>query len=207
MKSRHTGFTLIEMLVVIGIIVVLTGASLAGFSKMRATAERAKVQELVSNVATAMTALFQQEGVWPKRLLANGASDGVLDANAALPLAKKGYLSLTLNSEETALGGLDRFGIVDPWGAAIIKRRGTAASLTDKVNGSFTVEDHLLHYALDVDGDGFVQGASVGGESVNVRASAIVWCAGKDGKMERYTNGLRRDDIYSWTPGMARKAE
>ena len=206
MKRTHNGFTLIEMLIVIGIITVLTGATLAGFSKMQATAERAKVQELVSNVATALTAYFQTEGAWPKRIAANGGSDGVLDAATAFPLVKAGYLSMTLNSEGTALGGLDRLGVVDPWGAAIIKRKGSSASLSDKV-GSATVEDHLLHYAIDLDGDGFVQNASVGGESVSVRAAAIVWCAGKDGKMERYSVGLKKDDVYSWTQGMARKAE
>ena len=51
------GFTLIEMLVVIGIIAVLVGASIGGFSAMTRTAERAKCQELVSNVATVLCIL------------------------------------------------------------------------------------------------------------------------------------------------------
>lgn len=42
------GFTLVEMLVVIGIIVILLGASIGGFSKMTKSAERAKARELVS---------------------------------------------------------------------------------------------------------------------------------------------------------------
>ena len=205
MKKMHNGFTLVEMLVVIGIIAILMGASISGFAKMRASAERAKVQELVSNVATAMSALYQQEGMWPKRLAANGASDGELDASSALPLAQGGYLSLTMNSSKTALDGLDRLGVADPWGAAVIKARGKSASHSDKV-GTTTVKDHLLHYALDLDGDGIVE-ASVGGESVNVRASAIVWCAGKDGKLESYKKGLKQDDVYSWTPGMATEVQ
>lgn len=208
MKKTHSrnAFTLIEMLIVIGIIAVLTGASLAGFSKMRESAERAKAQELVSNVATALTALFQEEGSWPKRLAANGANDGELDAYAAFPLAKKGYLSLTMNSDKTELDGLDKLGIIDPWGAATVKRRGRSASLSDKVAGSVTVKDHILHYALDLEGVGLVE-ANVGGEPVTIRASAAVWCAGKDGKMEPYTKGLRSDDVYSWAPGMARETK
>ncbi len=205
-KAKN-GFTLIEMLIVIGIITVLVGASISAFSKMRSSADRSRAQELVHNTAVALTAIFQQEGSWPKRLAANGASDGILDAYTALPLAKGGYMSLTMNSDKSALGGLDKLGIVDPWAAAVIKTKGDSASLSDMVNTPQTIQDHILHYALDLDGDGIVDNASVGGETVSVRASAIVWCAGKDGKMEPYTSGLKKDDIYSWTPGQARKAK
>ena len=204
------GFTLIEMLVVIGIIAVLTGAGLAGFSKMRATAERAKVQELVSNTATALSALYQAEGSWPKRLVNPAASgDGKLDADAATPLARGKYMSLTHESasadgKQVRLTGLDKLGVVDPWAAAVIKRRGSSASLGDKVPGAGTVQDHLLHYAIDLDGDGITE-ANVGGKALKIRASAVVWGAGKDGKMESYYDGLKRDDVYSWTPGMVEK--
>jgi prepilin-type N-terminal cleavage/methylation domain-containing protein len=198
------GFSLVEMLVVIGIIAVLIGASIGAYSKMTAGAERAKCQELVSNTATALTVLFQKEGVWPRVLRSQGSSDGELDASAALPLAK--YMSLTTNSDGSQLSGLDRFGIVSPWAAAVIKRKGSSASVSDKV-GDVTVKDHILHYALDLDGDGIIDGASVGGESVAVRATAIVWCCGKDGKMEEYSKGIRSDDVYSWTKGQTQNVK
>ena len=46
-----------------------------------------------------------------------------------------------------------------------------------------------------------VEGASVGGQLVNIRAHAAVWCAGKDGKILPYQKGVRSGGIYSWTPG------
>ena len=114
-------FTLVEMLVVIGIIAILMGASLAGYSKMTKSAERAKCQELVANVSTALTALYQKEGAWPKRLASRAASkDGELDENAAIPLATGGYFSLSHSG--TKLIGADRFGILTPWAAAVVKR-------------------------------------------------------------------------------------
>ena len=214
------GFTLVEMLVVMGIIAVLVAASIGGFSHMTRTADRTKAQELVSNVATALTALYQQEGNWPKRLAIQGATDGELDERASLPLAKGKYISLstTGSGKNLKLAGADRFGIVTPWAAAVIKRRGTSASLSDAV-GAATVKDHLLHYALDLDGDGIIKGASVGGKSVDIRATAAVWCGGRDGVISPYPYASggkgsnkgkvsgRTDDVYSWTPGQTRDVQ
>ena len=221
-KRCRPAFTLIEMLVVIGIIAVLIGASLGGYSSMTKTADRARCQEVVSNVATALTALFQNEGSWPKRLAENGATDGKLDENVAYALVANGrsYFSLTKSTDGRSLGGHDRFGILTPWAQAVVKAQGTAASKGSKV-GTMTVDDHILHYALDLDGDGKILGASVGGQSVDVRATAIVWCGGKDGVIDPYPyangggggkgssskGGTRSDDVYSWTPAQTRDVQ
>ena len=211
------GFTLIEMLVVLGIIAVLVGASIGGFSAMTRSAENTKCQELVANAATALTALFQDEGAWPRRLAASGAVDGELDANNAYALVagSKKYFSLTVSGGR--LAGLDMFGIVSPWAQAVIKRKGSSASLSDVVSsspahGSMTIKDHILHFAIDLDGDGVIKGANVGGQSIDVRATAIVWCGGRDGFIEPYpfAGGGRKgksDDIYSWTPGQTRSVK
>lgn len=200
------GFTLIEMLVVIGIIGILVAAGIGGYSRMIRNAEKTRCQELVLNTATALTALFNDKGCWPKSLLRDGQSDGDLDERAAYPLAKGGYMSLSSNDGK--LAGYDRFGIVSPWAVAVIKNKGSGASLSTKVPGGGTIRDHILHYALDLDGDGIIEGANVGGETINVRATAIVWSCGKDGKVERYSRGLKgADDIYSWTYGQTQNVK
>ena len=130
---ERKGFTLIEMLVVIGIIAILIGASLAGYSSMVKTADRARCQELVSNVATALTMLFQNEGMWPKRLAENGATDGKLDENTAYALVSNGRSYFSLTTRDGKLSGHDRFGIVTPWAQAVIKKQGTSASKSSKV--------------------------------------------------------------------------
>ena len=124
---KRKGFTLIEMLVVIGIIATLMGVMVASVSKFMKSAERARCQELVANTATALTALYQKEGAWPKALINNHNSEQGLDQKAALPLAKGGYMTLTVNNAGTQLSGYDRFGVVSPWALAVIKRRGTSA--------------------------------------------------------------------------------
>ena len=199
------GFTLIEMLVVLGIVAVLVAAGLGAYSGATRAAERKRCQELVSNTATALTALFQAMGAWPRALREKGSTDGKLDADTAFPLAKGGYMSLT--TEGNRLSGLDRFGIVSPWATAHIKRRGSSAQLSDKIGLGTLGEDHTLHFALDLDGDGVIKGASVGGESVDIRATAAVWCCGKDGKLEPYSRGLKKDDVYSWAHGQTQNVK
>ena len=190
-----------EMLVVIGIVATLMGVTIASVSKFIKSAERARCQELVSNTATALTALYQKNGAWPRALIANHNSERGLDAKAALPLAKGGYMSLTMNSGETQLAGYDRFGVVSPWALAVVKRIGASANESTSVPSGGKIQDHVLRYALDIDGNGVIPDVDVGGETKDIRATAAVWCCGKDGRLEAYSIGTRRDDVYSWTPG------
>jgi len=203
------GFTLIEMLIVIGIIATLVGVSMASFSKMMKSAEKTRAQELVSNAASALAAIYESDGIWPKKLREMGATDGKLDLDAALILAKRGNMSLSLANGK--LSGNDRFGILTPWAAKVVERKGAAAALTTPVNANSTVEDHILHFAIDLNGDGIIEGANVGGESVNIRATAAVWCVGKSGGDKgqpwRYSQGLKKDDIYSWTKGQTQAVQ
>ncbi len=195
-------FTLIEMLVVIGIIAVLVGASIGGFAGMTRAAENKKCQELVANTATALTYLFQNKGMWPK-CIRNGASAQLLDKNAALALAT----TMSLTTSNSQLAGLDRFGVVTPWAMTVIKRKGNSASESSKVPSGGTIKDHILRYAIDDDGDGIIKNVSVGGESVSVRATAIVWSCSKDGKEYPYSTGIKKGCSYSWTPGQTRNVE
>lgn len=205
MKRR--GFTLIEMLVVIGIIATLMGVMLASVTKFIKSAEKTRCQELVANTATALTALYQKEGSWPRALIKGHNGGHLLDENAALPLAKGKYMTLTQNSAGTQLSGYDRFGVISPWAFTVLKNRGTSASLSTRVSGGGTIQDHILRYALDLDGDGVIEGVPVGGESIDIRATAVVWCCGKDGKFETYETGLKKDDVYSWTYGQTREVQ
>lgn len=194
-------FTLIEMLVVIGIIVILVGASLAGFGAMRKSAERARARELCLQVKTALESIWDADGIWPKTIRQkSSAADSVLDEEVAYELARRGKMALTYDDASRKTTGVDRFGILSPWGMEAVKNRGSSASLSTSV-GDATVKDHLLRFKVDLDGDGVIDGASVGGESVNIRATVAVWCAGKDGKMEGYHKGVKSDDIYTWAPG------
>jgi len=216
-ENLRAGFTLVEMFVVIGIILVLMGASVGGYSAMTKRAQKARGQELVSNVATALNILFQKQGRWPTALLNEADGDGQLTAKAAACLAVNKLISLSYTKVEKdgesfyTLSGLDRYGIISPWAQAAVKNAGTSGGGTGlRVPSGGTVKDHILHYALDKTGEGIVE-ASVGGVSVRIRANAVVWCSGMDGKEEPYpyagkgSKGRGGDDIYSWSPSQVEK--
>ena len=204
-RGMRSGFTLVEMLIVIGILAVLIGIGLSSFSSSTKTAQKARGQELVSNVATALEAIYQREGVWPRRILAGGASDGQMDENVAYELAKRKVLTLTYEESSKKTKGLDRCGVVTPWAQDTIKAVGIGANQGTQVRSGGTVRDHILHFAVDTDGDGIVE-ASVGGTSVRIRGSVAVWsCGMAGGEIKPYKAGGKAVDIYSWTYSQVEK--
>jgi len=202
------GFTLVEMLIVIGIIAILLAASLASFSKMSKTADKTRAQEAVDNARTALTALYQAKGMWPKRIRDGASSERRLNERVAYVLSNQGYLTLATGNDKT-LVGKDQFGLLTPWAEKLVKHLGTRASLSTKVTGTSTVEDHILYYAIDYDGDGIIENVDVGGEAIDIRATAAVWSIGKSGgnggKPWPYSEGRKKDDVYSWTIGQTRE--
>lgn len=199
------GFTLVEMLIVIGIIAILTGAAMTGFRGAVEKAQAAKCQELVHNVLTALVKVFQDNGSWPSRIISAGQGSGEMTAEIGGELARRKALSLNyrlVENEETGekvykLVGLDQCGVVSPWAAEVVKRKAANGnvSLNEPVPGGGTIRDHVLRFSIDDDEDGLVKVSYEGGKSVTVRASAAVWCCGRDGKFGT------RDDIKSWAKG------
>lgn len=208
MKSAK-GFTLIEMLVVIGIIAVLAGAGLGAFKGAIASAQKARATELVSNVMTALVSVMQKDEAWPKAVLAAGAGGGgEMTPEVGAALARRGVLSLTYKKTENEatgesvyrLTGLDQCGIVSPWATDVIKRKSAngSVSLSEKVPTGGTIKDHRLRFAVDDDFDGIVKVNYENSASVEIRASAAVWCCGRDGRFGT------KDDVKSWAKGQER---
>ena len=191
------------MLAVIGIIAILSAAAIGSFRYATKKAQLAKGRELVSNVATALAVIYQEDGRWPQALVnANGGDEYRLGKVPGAVLARKGVLSLSCQKNESGqyvLSGLDRFGVADPWAQAAIKGK-TSASLGTHVPSGGTVNDHIIRFAIDDEGIGITQ-ATVCGKTIRVRAPAIVWSTGPDGKFDSLDNMGRSDDIFSFREG------
>ncbi|MBQ3289057.1 MAG: type II secretion system protein [Kiritimatiellae bacterium] len=194
-----SGFTLIEMLVVMGILAILIGAGMTTFSSATKKAQQARAREVVSNVATALEAIYQRESSFPRRVISNGSRDGEMTADVAYELAKRNAMTLTYDSSTKKTVGADRCGILTPWGQDTVKRKGNkGVSDGTAVPSGGTIRDHRIHFAVDTEGLGYVN-ASVGGETLKIRASAVAWSCGRDGKIWKYSDGLKRDNCYSWS--------
>lgn len=218
MGSRK-GLTMVELLVVVGIMMVLTAVLLAGISRVQKSAANAKAQDLVINAATAINQILQAEKNWPGYLIkAANAGDPMIDSDACQALIRYGVYSLSCVKDRTETGdqfyrltGADRCGIVDPWAAQYLKRLDPGISgnsaLGRKVPEGGTVRDHVLRFAIDDDYDGICV-ARLMGRTLRIRASVVVWSSGRNGVFEDYGKAGRvegSDDLYSWTPGQVEK--
>lgn len=198
----RAGFTLIEMLVVMGIIAVLAAALMAAYGAYVTRAQNLRCVDYVHQVSAGLTMISQKNHSWPLSLLQNrGSNDGRLTPEAGTCLPRNKVMELTCttirNDDGTiryALTGHDRFGVVTPWAMDVIKKGSSSTTMRSKVPSGGTIEDHQLHFAIDDDFDGITTVAhGHKGMRAEVRAAACVWCCGHDGKMGT------KDDIRSWT--------
>ncbi len=202
------GYTLVEMLVVIGIIGVLGVALLGSFSYLKTTAWQTRAQTQVSHVAAGLTVYLQNERSWPDVLLAKTE----FDAEACALLQNAKIVDITtwkdFNSDGTGKtlneNSPDRYGLLDPWGVSIMRKN--PLSLED------AVKNHRLQFRLDKNFDGYVDASEGSPNGVKVRGSVLVWSRGPDGydddsgKNPKAKHRYPYDDRLSWNYGQA-KAE
>jgi prepilin-type N-terminal cleavage/methylation domain-containing protein len=197
MKTQHSkrrgGFTLIEMLVVIGMIGILAAALIGSYQHIINSARQSHAQTQVSEVMTAFNVYLQQEREWPAAWLNSQEMNG----DVCAVLVKKQLLDLMTSSTN----GLDRFGLLDPWGRAALRKNPNIATVNTTIDGGSKLSDHLIQYRLDKNYDGYVDASEGSPKGVKVRASVLVWSRGPDGKDAAESSGnYPGDDRLSWKP-------
>ena len=213
MKTKN-GFTLVEMLLVIGIIGILSSVMVVSFGKMAQHARRSDAQRTVTEVATAFNQLLIKQREWPKTLL-DYEEQGMVPQVCYI-FQKHRLLDITTYTRDKASGALnnmsdsylsktslDRFGMLDPWGRESLKKRPSCTSdQSDITGGAGSYRDHLIQFRLDRNYDGYVD--SEDGDmpiaGLRVRGSVIVWSRGEDGKDDGKTyKRYPVNDSLSWS--------
>ena len=205
MKKR-AGFTLVEMLVVIGIIGLLATAMVVSLSGMRKVAMQGEAQKLVTEVYTAFNILLQNERNWPQVILDNANKNGGINADVCAVFQSRGLIDLStwktgkINTEIN-WDSLDRFGLLDPYGKTALKKSPSQRNMNATiVDGVGTYKDHLLQYRIDKNFDGYVDSTEGAPNGYRIRAAVIVWSRGPDGKDDDTKGGRYPDDDRgSWT--------
>ena len=220
MNTRRTGFTLIEMMIVVGIIGILVAALSVGLTRWVRSAQKSNAQAAVSDARTALEALFiKKDSTWPPAILNARTHEGgfhVMDEKVAIELFRNNLGNVDCKKtadqgglDDYTLRGADRCGIADPWAREVLKNSPKNGDKNTKVPSGGKVEDHLIYFAVDQNGDGIVD-KSEGAPVKGVRARVITWCAGADGGLGDCSTDKRSkakfdgrtvsngDNVYSW---------
>ncbi len=179
---RAAGFSLIELLVVIGIIVILAGLLMVAIGKVTQSAKRAKAKVQIKQIEKAFIAYHDEYGEWPVFGSENEAAAGInYDTNVVnllngeivtvagdnLNPQKIEYYDVTDTMVRQDADG--RFGFVDPW-----KR--------------------CYKYMMDFNDDGVLEVVYSSSDSVEIEGACVaVWSQGPDGD-----DALTKDNVTSW---------
>ncbi len=206
-KRSNKGFTLVEMLVVMGLIGLLVAMMTGALQYVQTTARQAQAQELVSNVATALTIYIQREGTWPQEILTSG---GVVNNQVCKVLQQARLLDLTtvnIKSDGTTpinQNSPERFGLLSPWGQRMLRRNPKMTASLGGLPTDSQLLRHMLQFRVDIDYDGKIDSSdsmlgSIPGQGSVIRASAIVWSCGPNGKEDGSTGAKNeRENRQSW---------
>jgi prepilin-type N-terminal cleavage/methylation domain-containing protein len=195
-KRKNAGFTLVEMLVIIGIIGILASALVSSVSHLKRTAKRTRAQSAVNNVKVALNAYLQSEREWTDEMI----KVLEVDYDVAKILSEAKLLDLTVPDNPATSTSLDRFGFLDDWGRFELRRNPDISSDSETGTDGISIKDHRLQFRLDTDYDGFVDGTEGSPNGLKFRASVIVWSRGPDGEDDFENSGVRypKDDLISW---------
>ena len=200
MRNRRRNFTLVELLVVIGIIAVLAGMLMAGLMYAPAKAQKAKAQAEITTLVNAIKQFESAYGVLPMATTLTG-DDALSTSNykKLIHLLQADAEGLS-DDEEKALKKLNK-----RWTKFLDIQGNDPGTFTDPWGENYTVvldSDYDGKITLsETDASSCIQGVNVEKKSgkYTYRFSVIVWSKGHDRKSNSTpSNKQNEDNVYSF---------
>jgi len=183
-SGSRSGFTLVELLVVISIIMVLAAMGFAAIAKVTRNKDRLLTQASVTDLSMALNAYFDNYNRMPS---VGGSNELTTDGQAGTDLLK-----ILLGKEDP---GSD---MQNPKGIIFLttkinsnRKQGGLIYSGSQVEGMYDTWGQPLHLKFDEDLDNEIPDPLKQGDLVRQK-KAIVWSFGADGKVG---DG---DDVKSW---------
>ena len=198
--KHRSGFTLVEMLIIIGIIGILAGALVTGAGHLRRVAVRTKAQNAVTDTKVALTIYLQNEREWHETMIDRLE----VDYDVAKILSRNKLLDAVVPNDPATSTSLDRFGLLDEWGRKSLRENPNITTASQRGSDGIPVEDHRIQFRLDTDYDGYVDGNEGAPKGLKIRSSVIVWSRGPDGQDDFASSNPKAkahypfDDLISW---------
>lgn len=182
-RARH-GFTLVELLVVISIIIVLAAVGFTAITKVIANKNKVVTQASISDLSLALTQFYDSYSRLPD---VGGQDELTVDGPAGVELLK------ILTGKEDP-GGV----IQNPKGIVFLttkisdnRKKGGMVYSGSQAEGVYDAWGRALHIRFDNDSDNEIPNPFKQGEVVRQK-KAIIWSFGADGKVGD------NDDVGSW---------
>ena len=210
--KRRQHFTLVEILIVIGIIAVLAGMLLVGLNSATGKAEFGKAKSEITNLKNAIAAFELEYNKLPKPK--DYTSTNADDDPAALTSAQYTWLIKVLQGEELTATEKSNYGDPNKRKKSFLPTQGnTRGEYKDPWDNDYNVVFEWKYDKGINNKKGIIPGLKADKDSSNdrwIRHNVIIWSEGSDGKSKTgkddddWKDDDNEDNVYSldtsWSP-------
>lgn len=206
MKKSFSGFTIIEVIVVITVVGILATIGITSFSRLQTDAQNKDRESKTAIIADALEKYFENNGVYPTCESISGELVSASEAAAILDIDPNSLAAPTAADGTNSISCNDPSSTSDTFGYMVTDQNSFSLEYYESGPGLIQSTDsrHIAYYALDTPTTPTVT-ASLDGSNVKATSSTVT-CAGSTAQYMfsyRTNDGIdsasQGDSIKGWT--------